>query len=41
MAWLASHAEIPFARQFGAAYTVGTVAMAQQLQRDAFLNRVS
>jgi Ser/Thr protein kinase RdoA (MazF antagonist) len=41
MAWLASHAEIPFARQFGAAYTAGTVAMAQQLQRAAFLNRVS
>jgi Ser/Thr protein kinase RdoA (MazF antagonist) len=37
MAWLASHAEIPFARQFGAAYTAGTVAMAQQLQQGRFL----
>jgi Ser/Thr protein kinase RdoA (MazF antagonist) len=37
MAWLASHAEIPFARQFGAVYTAGTVAMAQQLQRGRFL----
>jgi Ser/Thr protein kinase RdoA (MazF antagonist) len=33
MAWLASHGEIPFARQFGAAYTAGTVALAQQLQQ--------
>jgi Ser/Thr protein kinase RdoA (MazF antagonist) len=40
MAWLASHAEIPFARQFGAAYTAGTVALAQQLQQRRFLNRV-
>ena len=30
-AWLASHAEIPFARQFGPAYTAGTVHIAQQL----------
>lgn len=29
-AWLASHAEVPFARQFGAAYTAGTVALAEQ-----------
>lgn len=40
-AWLASHAEIPFARQFGAAYTVGTVALAQQLQRGSFLSLAS
>jgi Ser/Thr protein kinase RdoA (MazF antagonist) len=30
-AWLASHAEIPFARQFGDTYTQGTVTLAQQL----------
>ena len=29
-AWLASHAEVPFAREMGAAYTRGTVALAQQ-----------
>jgi Ser/Thr protein kinase RdoA (MazF antagonist) len=41
MAWLASHAETPFARQFGAAYTAGTVALAQQLQQRRFLNHVT
>jgi Ser/Thr protein kinase RdoA (MazF antagonist) len=41
MAWLASHAEIPFARQFGAAYTAGTLALAEQLQRRRLLNQVS
>jgi Ser/Thr protein kinase RdoA (MazF antagonist) len=41
MAWLASHAEIPFARQFGAAYTAGTVALAERLQQRCFLNRVT
>jgi Ser/Thr protein kinase RdoA (MazF antagonist) len=30
-AWLASHAEVPFARQFGEAYTRGTVRLAQQM----------
>ena len=30
-AWLASHAEIPFARGFGPAHTADTVLMAQQL----------
>lgn len=30
-AWLASHAEVPFARSFGAAYTQGTLSLAQQL----------
>lgn len=35
-AWLASHAEIPFARQLGAAYTAGTVALADEwLKRHA------
>jgi Ser/Thr protein kinase RdoA (MazF antagonist) len=29
-AWLASHAEVPFAREMGTAYTRGTVALAQQ-----------
>jgi Ser/Thr protein kinase RdoA (MazF antagonist) len=37
-AWLASHAEVPFARELGAAYTVGTVALAQELLRGRFLN---
>jgi len=41
MAWLASHAEIPFARQFGVAYTAGTLALAEQLQRRRLLNQVS
>jgi Ser/Thr protein kinase RdoA (MazF antagonist) len=41
MAWLASHAETPFARQFGEAYTAGTVTVAEQLHHDAFLSRVS
>ena len=36
-AWLASHAEVPFAQQFGAAYTAGTVQLAQQLLRGRFL----
>jgi Ser/Thr protein kinase RdoA (MazF antagonist) len=36
-AWLASHAEIPFARQFGAAYTLGAVTMAEQFLRGRFL----
>jgi len=40
-AWLASHAEIPFARRFGAAYTAGTVALAQRLQQRRFLNGVT
>jgi Ser/Thr protein kinase RdoA (MazF antagonist) len=29
-AWLASHAEVPFAREFGADYTRGTVRLAQR-----------
>jgi Ser/Thr protein kinase RdoA (MazF antagonist) len=36
-AWLASHNEIPFARQFGAAYTAGTISLAQQLLQGQFL----
>jgi Ser/Thr protein kinase RdoA (MazF antagonist) len=40
MAWLASHAEIPFARQFGTAYTAGTVRLAEQLLERRFLNGV-
>ena len=32
-AWLASHAETPFARQFGTAYTAGTVRLAQAFLR--------
>jgi Ser/Thr protein kinase RdoA (MazF antagonist) len=37
-AWLASHAEVPFARRFGAAYTGGTVRLAQDLMQGRFLN---
>jgi Ser/Thr protein kinase RdoA (MazF antagonist) len=37
-AWLASHAEIPFARELGASYTEGTVALARKLMRGEFLN---
>jgi len=37
-AWLASHAEVPLAREIGASYTEGTVALAQQLMRGEFLN---
>jgi hypothetical protein len=36
-AWLASHSEIPFAQQFGAAYSVGTVGLAEQLLGGRFL----
>jgi Ser/Thr protein kinase RdoA (MazF antagonist) len=36
-AWLASHVEVPFARSFGAAYTQGTVSLAQQLLCGRFL----
>jgi hypothetical protein len=36
-AWLASHAEVPFARRFGAGYTRGTVTLAQALLRGEFL----
>jgi Ser/Thr protein kinase RdoA (MazF antagonist) len=37
-AWLASHAEIPFARELGVSYTEGTVALAEQLTRGKFLS---
>jgi Ser/Thr protein kinase RdoA (MazF antagonist) len=36
-AWLASHTEVPFAQQFGAAYTAGTVQLAQLLLHGRFL----
>ncbi|CAO3440552.1 phosphotransferase enzyme family protein [Azospirillum endophyticum] len=36
-AWLASHAEIPFARQIGSAYTAGTVRLAQAFLDGEFL----
>jgi len=36
-AWLASHSEIPFAQQFGAAYTAGTVELGRQLLAGRFL----
>lgn len=39
-AWLASHAEVPFARQLGAAYTRGTVWLAQEFTRGRFLNSI-
>ncbi|MDB6087177.1 MAG: aminoglycoside phosphotransferase [Gammaproteobacteria bacterium] len=37
-AWLASHAEVPFAREIGASYTHGTVMLAQALTRGTFLS---
>lgn len=37
-AWLASHAEIPFAREIGPTYTAGTVRIAQALLDGAFLS---
>jgi Ser/Thr protein kinase RdoA (MazF antagonist) len=37
MAWLASHAEVPFAREFGASYTAGTALLAEELMRGNFL----
>jgi Ser/Thr protein kinase RdoA (MazF antagonist) len=36
-AWLASHAEVPLARELGAGYTQGTVALAEELLRGKFL----
>jgi Ser/Thr protein kinase RdoA (MazF antagonist) len=36
-AWLASHAEVPLAREMGAAYTAGTVALAREFLRGGFL----
>ncbi|HWS66924.1 MAG TPA: phosphotransferase [Steroidobacteraceae bacterium] len=36
-AWLASHAEVPFAREIGRSYTAGTVAIAQELLRGKYL----
>jgi Ser/Thr protein kinase RdoA (MazF antagonist) len=36
-AWLASHAEVPFAREFGASYTTGTVTLAEALLAGRFL----
>jgi hypothetical protein len=36
-AWLASHAEVPFAREMGAGYTRDTVALAQALLDGRFL----
>jgi Ser/Thr protein kinase RdoA (MazF antagonist) len=36
-AWLASHAEIPFAREFGVAYTMGTVEIARQYLAGEFM----
>jgi Ser/Thr protein kinase RdoA (MazF antagonist) len=39
-AWLASHAEVPFARQLGTAYTDNTVALAQEFARGRFLSSV-
>jgi len=36
-AWLASHSEVPFARQFGPAYTQGTVTLAERFMQGRFL----
>jgi Ser/Thr protein kinase RdoA (MazF antagonist) len=37
-AWLASHSEVPLARQMGAGYTAGTVLLAQEFLRGRFLS---
>jgi Ser/Thr protein kinase RdoA (MazF antagonist) len=37
-AWLASHSEVPIALQLGAAYTAGTVVLAQEFLRGRFLS---
>lgn len=37
-AWLASHSEVALAGQLGAAYTAGSVAMAEELLHGRFLN---
>jgi Ser/Thr protein kinase RdoA (MazF antagonist) len=36
-AWLASHAEVPLAREMGPAYTAGTVALALEFLHGRFL----
>jgi Ser/Thr protein kinase RdoA (MazF antagonist) len=36
-AWLASHAEVPFARQFGAAYTQASITLAERYLEGRFL----
>ena len=38
-AWLASHSEVPFAREIGAAYTAGTVSLARDFLDGRFLVR--
>lgn len=38
-AWLASHAEVPIARELGSAYTEGTVALADELLHGRFLSQ--
>jgi Ser/Thr protein kinase RdoA (MazF antagonist) len=40
-AWLASHSEVPFARQMGAAYTEGTVWLAREFANGRFLDSAS
>jgi Ser/Thr protein kinase RdoA (MazF antagonist) len=37
-AWLASHSEVPIARELGGAYTGATVALAEELLQGRFLN---
>jgi Ser/Thr protein kinase RdoA (MazF antagonist) len=38
-AWLASHAEVPLAREIGASFTAGTVALADAWMRGEYLRR--
>jgi Ser/Thr protein kinase RdoA (MazF antagonist) len=40
-AWLASHSEVSFARQFGSVHTQGTVRLAQQFLAGSFLSNLS
>jgi Ser/Thr protein kinase RdoA (MazF antagonist) len=37
-AWLASHSEVPIARELGAAYTQGTLAIAEEFLRGRYLS---
>jgi Ser/Thr protein kinase RdoA (MazF antagonist) len=40
-AWLASHAEVPLARELGASYTAGTARLAEDLLQGRLLARAS
>jgi Ser/Thr protein kinase RdoA (MazF antagonist) len=39
-AWLASHSEVPIARELGAAFTQGTLAIAQEYLRGTYISGI-